>query len=40
MSHLTLQPQTPVTKEPTSTLDMEQWSHRALGREQDEKAQM
>lgn len=40
MSHLTLQTQNPVTKEPNNTLDLEQQSHRAVGREQEEKAQM
>lgn len=37
MIHPTLQTQSPDAKEPADILDTEQWSHRAVGREQKEK---
>lgn len=40
MIHPTLQTQSPDAKEPTNILDTEQWSHRAVGREQEEKTKM
>lgn len=40
MINLTLQTQNPDAKEPTNILDIEQWSHRAVGRKQEEKTQM
>lgn len=38
--HPALETQSPDAKEPTNILDAEQWSHRAVGREEEEKTQI